>query len=62
MPPSLLARAMRSSNRRSLDATAHGSFWHLSAVRGTASSRQLLEVERTYRRHRRTDAIDPQQT
>src|SRR3954463_8378873 len=33
--------------------------WHFSAVRGTASSRQLLEVERTCRRHRRTDAIDP---
>ena len=33
--------------------------WHLSAVRGTASSRQLLEVERTCRRRRRTDAIGP---
>ena len=28
----------------------------------TASSRQLLEVERTCRRHRRTDAIDPTET
>jgi hypothetical protein len=36
-----------------------GRFWHLSADRGTASSRQLLEVGRTCRRHRRTDAIDP---
>jgi len=36
--------------------------WHFSAVRGTASSRQLLEVERTCRRHRRTEAIDSEPT
>ena len=58
LPPSLLALANELNRIAGVDVA----YWHLSAVRGTASSRQLLEVERTCRRPRRTDAIDPSET
>jgi len=36
------------------------SFWPVSTVRGAATSRQLLGVNRTYRGHRGIDAVDPE--